>query len=278
MAYAHIPDQVFSHPENTATGTATTPLMLDVHRPAHDEQLPAVLYVHGGGWGRGDRTTDVDKRVLPLVDAGFVVATLDYRLAPDHSYPSPVEDVIAAGEYLRFEANRFRLDPQAVGVWGSSAGASLSTLAALRRPDLFGAFVHYCGPTDFHASSSRSPMEALLLGKPMETAYLGGEDDKHDEGDAGDEYLKRARDASPISLAAQAARPSLVVHGDRDRLTGLADAEALHSRLSRAGSESTLMTVAGAGHDDPRFDNSFIRAATAAFLTDALHRQPLALG
>lgn len=256
MTYTHISDQAFSHPDGTA-------LMLDVHRPAHDEQLPAVLYVHGGGWGRGDRTTDVDKRVLPLVDAGFVVATLDYRLAPEHSYPSPVEDVIAAGEYLRVESDRFHLDPQAIGVWGSSAGASLSTLAALRRPDLFGAFVHYCGPTDFYASASRSPMEAFLLGAPMEAAYLGGE---------GDEYLERAKEAGPISLAGQTARPSLIVHGDRDRLTGLADAEALHARLSRAGSESTLMTVAGAGHDDPRFDNSFIRAATAAFLAGALRR------
>lgn len=248
---------MFSRPDGTA-------LMFDAHRPSHDEQLPAVLYVHGGGWGRGDRTTDVDTRVLPLVDADFVVATLDYCLAPEHPYPSPVEDVIAAGEYLRLESDRFHLDPQAIGVWGSSAGASLSTLAALRRPDLFGAFVHYCGPTVFYASASRSPMEAFLLGAPMEAAYLGvGE---------GDEYLERAKEAGPISLADQAAWSSLIVHGDRDRLTALADAEALHARLSRAGSESTLMTVAGAGHDDPRFEDSFIRAATAAFLVGALHR------
>lgn len=256
MTYAHIPDQVFGRPRGTD-------LLLDVHRPAHDEQLPAVLYVHGGGWGRGDRTTDVDRRVLPLVGAGFVVATLDYRLAPEHSYPAPVEDVVAAGEYLRSQADRLHLDPEAIGVWGSSAGASLSTLAALRRPDLFAAFVHYCGPTDFSTSASRSPMEAFLLGKPIETAYLGGEDG---------EYLERARDASPLSLAGQTARPSLIVHGDRDRLTDLADAEALHSRLSRAGSESALLTVAGAGHDDPRFDGTFVRTATTAFLTGALRR------
>ncbi|MFD7710226.1 alpha/beta hydrolase family protein, partial [Streptomyces sp. NPDC059786] len=180
---------------------------------------------------------------------------------PEHSYPAPVEDVIAAGAHLRSAADRFGVDPEAVGVRGSSAGASLATPAALRRPDLFKAFVHYCGPTDLYASASRSPMEAFLLGDPIETAYLGG---------PGGDCPERAAAASPLRHAGQGARPSLIVHGDRDRITGLADAEAPHQRLSRAGSESTLMTVAGAGHDDPRFDQPFVRAATAAFLADAL--------
>lgn len=64
-------------------------------------------------------------------------------------------------------------------------------------------------------------MEAFLLGAPMEAACLGGE---------GDEYLDGVREAGPISLADQAARPILLVPGDLDRLTGLADAEALHAR------------------------------------------------
>lgn len=250
MNHTHIPDQVFSRPDGTA-------LLLDIHRPAIDERLPAVLYVHGGGWRRGDRTMDVDSRVLPLVDAGFVVATLDYRLLPDYHYPAPVDDVTAAGEFLRAEAQRFALDPGAIGVWGSSAGASLSTLAALRRPELFRAIVHYCGPTDFVSSASRSPMEAFMLEPPIESAYLGGE---------GGDYLERAADASPISAAVPGAPPSLIVHGARDRITPIADAQALHDRLSRAGSESTLMSVAGAGHDDPRFDGAFVRGATTAFL------------
>lgn len=256
MTHTSLPDQIFSRPDGAV-------LMLDVHRPAHDEPLPAVLYVHGGGWGRGDRKTDVEKRVLPLVEAGFAVATLDYRLAPDHPYPAPVEDVVAAGTYLRSEAKRLHLDPQAIGVWGSSAGASLSTLAALRHPGLFAAFAHYCGPTDFFSSASRSPMEAFLLGSPIEATYLGGE---------GDDYLQRATEAGPLTHAQRPAPPSLIVHGDRDRITPFADAEALHQRLSRAGSESTLMTVAGAGHDDPRFDGPFIQQAIAAFFRGALRR------
>lgn len=220
MTYTHISDQVFSRPDGNAP-------MLDVRRPSHDEQLPAVLYVRGGGWGRGDRTMDVDKRVLPLVDAGFVVTTLDYRLAPEHSYPSPVEDVIAAAEYLRLESDRFHLDPQAIGVWGSSAGASLSTLAALRRPDLFGAFVHYCGPTDFYASASRSPMEAFLLGAPMEAAYLGGGE--------GDEYLERAKEAGFSLFVGLEQGASQIRAYESEAVPGLLQTRAYADAITRRG-------------------------------------------
>jgi len=48
--------------------------------------------------------------------AGFVVATLDYRLVPGYHRPAPVDDVIAAGEFLRTEAERFALDPDSIGV------------------------------------------------------------------------------------------------------------------------------------------------------------------
>ncbi|GAA2852560.1 lipase [Actinoplanes cyaneus] len=236
-------------------------LRLDVYRPAGDETRPAVLYVHGGGWGRGDRTTDVDERVRPLAEEGFVVAALDYRLLPEHHFPTPVDDVVAAAAHLRAGARRFGLDPDALGVWGSSAGASLGTLAALRSPGLFQALVHYCGPVDFVASASRSPMESMLLGGPIESAYLGGD---------GEDYLDRARAASPLTYAGAPAPPSLIVHGDRDRITSVGEARALHDRLSRAGNESTLMTVAGAGHDDPRFNGPLVRAATTGFFRAAL--------
>ena len=236
-------------------------LLLDVHRPEGDDVLPAVLYVHGGGWGRGDRTSDVESRVRPLAAAGFVVAALDYRLLPEHHYPAPVDDVIAAAAYLRSEAKRFGVRPEAIGVWGSSAGAALGTLAALRTPGLFQALAHFSGPTDFVSSASRSTMESRLMNAPMESRYLGGE---------GDDYLDRAREASPLTYAGEGAPPSLIVHGDRDRLTPIGDAEALHSRLSRGGSESALLVVAGAGHDDERFDGHFIRTATAAFFAGNL--------
>jgi acetyl esterase/lipase len=250
MTPARFPDEVYGGDRR-----------LDVHRPAGDEVRPAVLYVHGGGWGHGDRTTDGDQRVRPLAEAGFVVAALDYRLLPEHHFPAPVDDVVAAAAYLRAGATRFGLDPESLGVWGSSAGAALGTLAALRSPGLFQALVHYCGPVDFVASATRSPLEGRVLGGPIESAYLGGD---------GADRLDRARAASPLAYAGAPAPPSLIVHGDRDRITGVDEARALHDRLSRAGSESALMIVAGAGHDDPRFDGPLIRAATTGFFRATL--------
>jgi acetyl esterase/lipase len=236
MIVSQIPNEVYARPDGVE-------LLLDVHRPAGDDTWPAVLYVHGG-WGRGGRTTDVTRRVLPLAAAGFVVASLDYRHLPHHLDPSPVDDVVAAAGYLRSEARRFGLDPDAIGVWGSSAGASLATLAALRTPGLFQAVVHYCGPTDFFSSSVQG---------------LGGRS-----------RLDQTRSASSLAYVAACAPPSLIVHGDRDRIASVNDARALHSALSRTGNESFLLIVAGAGHDDPRFDGKLVRTTTTQFLSATL--------
>jgi pimeloyl-ACP methyl ester carboxylesterase len=62
------------------------------------------------------------------------------------------------------------------------------------------------------------------------------------------------------------APPLLIMHGDRDRLLPIADAEAFHAALSRCGAHSTFVSVAGAGHDDPVFNNASNIAITAAFL------------
>lgn len=75
-------------------------LLLDLHLPASVDRPPVVLYVHGGGWRRGDRSTDVEGRVLPIVETGIAVATIDYRLLPEGRYPVPLDDVRAAVRWL----------------------------------------------------------------------------------------------------------------------------------------------------------------------------------
>jgi dipeptidyl aminopeptidase/acylaminoacyl peptidase len=81
---------------------------------------------------------------------------------------------------------------------------------------------------------------------------------------------ERARRASPLSWVSATAPPFLIEHGDRDRMVPPAESAALHDALVRAGAASTLVTVGGGGHEDPRFDSAGHLALTAAFLTSAL--------
>lgn len=252
-------------------------LMLNLYRPAVDGEVPVVLYLHGGGWRRGDRTNDVEARVLPVVRAGLAVATIDYRLAPLSTYPAQIHDVKAATRWLRGHATEHGLRGGRVGVWGASAGAMLGTLAALTAGDqalegslgdensqssALDAVVHWFGPTDFVTTATRTPMEAGLLPPPFESVLFG-------EGTA-DEVAATASSASPIERIHGGAPPFLIVHGDRDRMTPLADARAFHEALSRAGVEASLVTVGGAGHEDPRFQQPMILGLTAAFFLAVL--------
>lgn len=93
---------------------------------------PLIIYVHGGGWQHGDKS-DWTRMVgiRELMARGFVVATVDYRLAPQFRFPAQLEDVREAIRYLCANAARYGIDPQRVGLMGDSAGGHLVALLGL---------------------------------------------------------------------------------------------------------------------------------------------------
>ena len=88
--------------------------------------LPLVLWIHGGGWISGSAAMlTLHSRVLAA--HGFVVASLDYSLAPDHCYPTPVHQAMAAMAYLKDHAHEFGGDVGRLVIGGESAGAQLTS-------------------------------------------------------------------------------------------------------------------------------------------------------
>jgi acetyl esterase len=104
---------------------------LRVVRPVGDEVLPGLLFVHGGGWFQGDLdTSEVESGHLASA-VGCVVVHVDYRLAPEHPYPVPLEDVVAAWSWLHGNAARLGIDTSRVAVAGVSAGGNLAAALCL---------------------------------------------------------------------------------------------------------------------------------------------------
>jgi acetyl esterase len=110
-------------------------LPLRVYRPdaATDAgaPLPALVFYHGGGWVLGtlDSADDICRELADRV--GCVVASVDYRLAPEHPFPAALEDASVAVEWVRARAESLGADPARVGVAGTSAGGNLATATAL---------------------------------------------------------------------------------------------------------------------------------------------------
>ena len=92
--------------------------------------LPAVMYMHGGGWVQGDLETHHGLCARLAKHAGVLVVALDYRLAPEHKFPAAVDDCVAAYRWLRTRGRDLGADSALVAVAGDSAGGNLSAVVS----------------------------------------------------------------------------------------------------------------------------------------------------
>ena len=106
------------------------------YQPAdRDEALPALVYFHGGGFVVGSVDLyDADCRRI-AAEVGAVVVSVDYRLAPEHPFPAPLEDCYAALVWVAGHADELGVDPDRIAVGGESAGGGLAAGVALLARD-----------------------------------------------------------------------------------------------------------------------------------------------
>jgi acetyl esterase/lipase len=205
---------------------------------------PVIVWIHGGGWQAGSKSNCLSKRFVPK---GYAAASVGYRLSQQATYPAQIQDCKAAIRWLRAHAAEYHLDPQRIGVWGLSAGghlvALLDTTGNIRDFDVgenldqssaVQCVVDWFGPTDFLYHTD--PKIEQLLGVPV----------------AGHEDV--AKRASPLYFVSKASAPILIMHGDKDPLVPLQESKDFNVALQKAGVESSLVVLPGAGHYGPAFN------------------------
>lgn len=107
-----------------------------VYTPANcQETVPALLYIHGGGFVVGSIETEHGSAVMIAKKLGIVVVSVEYRLAPEHPFPAGLEDCYASLTWLHENAEELKVDRQRIGIFGQSAGAGLSAGVTLMARD-----------------------------------------------------------------------------------------------------------------------------------------------
>ncbi len=222
-----------------------------------DDPLPVVVFIHGGGWQNGDKRGGV-ARLAPLVAEGkFAGATIGYRLTDEASWPAQIHDCKAAIRWIRANTEKYNLDPDRIGVWGTSAGGHLVAMLGTSGgvEDLEGdsgpyaatssrvqCVVDFYGPSDMLTMGDRPGRVDHNAPNSPESKLLGG---------PVQERKGVARSASPIEYVSQDDPPFLIMHGTDDPVVPFDQSVRLAERLHEAGVPATLVRVEGAGHGFP---------------------------
>jgi len=215
---------------------------LDLYVPSvtSGHPLPLVVYVHGGGLTAGDKA-DINPIFLDsLASAGYAVASVDYRLAPQYKYPAQIEDVKCAVRYLRDHAETYGINSSEVFAFGTSSGGELVALAALTGPHSpfdvgpylnessgVTAVADMFGPTNLTANSGYSSSDLLrAFGDNLTSEVL----------------------ASPVHFVAQNAPPILIIHGVNDSNVPESQSIQLYDALRGSSDQTQLILVQNMGH------------------------------
>jgi acetyl esterase len=245
-------------------------IVLRVYRAVPDQSaLPCHVYYHGGGFFLG--TLDHSDRVCRALasEAGCVVVSVDYRLAPEHRFPTAAEDAYAALCWVAQHAADLSIDPARLSVGGGSAGGNLAAVVSQMARDRNGpaviAQVLEIPVTDFTSTRTLDfPDEGIHIDSPKNYApiYL------RDETDARDPL------ASPLlAETLEGLPPALVMCAEYDQLQP--EGEAYAERLVTAGVPTVYRCWKGQFHGSQGFDTvipdeaAAYRAEIATFLSTA---------
>ncbi|MGI9013058.1 MAG: alpha/beta hydrolase fold domain-containing protein [Phycisphaerales bacterium] len=233
-------------------------------RQSGDAPLPAIIYIHGGGWSAGAKEMGDGPSAI-LASGGYVTATISYRFVQEARFPACMEDCKAAVEFFHTHAEELGIDPQRIGVWGHSAGGHLAAWLATTannnnddetaaQQDDVACVVDFFGPAD------------------LTTLFQGRRGQRYRQQLFGEveDIEQRLQDASPMHWIDAEDPPVLIVHGERDDLVPISQSVAFAEKLKAAGVEHELVRVPDAGHG---FNVPDVHIRTAAFFDKHLGGQ-----
>lgn len=262
---AWIPNITYAHAPYWY-GTTLRPLMLDLILPKHRQgipKMPLLIWICGGAFQQMDRHLWLPS-MMAYARQGYIVASVDYRVSSQATYPAAVQDVRSAIRFLRAHSDEFAIDPRRIALMGESAGGYLALMAALgdasydvgewlEEPSGVQAVIDYYGKADLSVNGADSACNDALARQ-----FMGGA-----------LPCEALRQASPVAWVHPAAPPIMILHGDRDQVIPIEESERLYRALVEQGSAAEFYVLEGTGHGADEFFQPDIQAVVMDFLRRA---------
>ncbi|PZU09841.1 alpha/beta hydrolase [Sphingomonas sp.] len=213
---------------------------LDLWQPTSPTPAPLILFVHGGGWQRGDKDNATGAtKIRHLVERGYAVASIDYRLVPEATVEQQTADVALALAWVRSHAAENGIDAGRIILMGHSAGAHLVALVGTDP-----SYLRAVG-LDYHAVRGVVPIDGAAYDVPKQIADAGSfMRDTYAQAFGTDPVRQKA--LSPTLQAAAPNAPAfLLLHVSRP--DGIAQAKELAEALQRAGTQVERNQFDGTG-------------------------------
>ena len=233
-------DHIYGHKAGMA-------LTFDVVQPVDNANGVGLLYMVSGGWV--SRYFDLERamsdsgsqrgRFASLVDRGFTLFMVRHGSSPYFKVPDAVKDVRLALRYIRHHATEFGIDPDRMGVFGGSAGGHLSLVLGTTSDS---------GNGDADDPIGRTPAKVAAVVAYFAPVDLRGLTGPNDRFPALDFDPDAAASISPILHVSSDDPPTLLIHGDEDRLVPLSNSERIRDAFKEAKVATQLIVIEGAGH------------------------------
>ena len=274
LAFLIIPSMAFAqdYQDVVYAKAGNRQLLVDIFLPENSSTPALIVWVHGGAWHSGSK----ENPPKGLLENGYALASVDYRLSVEAPFPAMIHDIKAAIRFLRANAKKYGYNGDKIVIAGSSAGGHLAALIGTvnGHKELEGTLGDYLntssdvqatidlyGPTNFltilsqstpHGISVRAPALAVLLGRPVE------------------QVPDLAKLASPVYHVDPTDPPIFIAHGDQDNQVPINQAHELHGACKKHGVRVQFEVVHGAGHGSPDYYQEEFTNKILSFLKEAL--------
>jgi acetyl esterase/lipase len=240
-------DVVYGHEDGLA-------LTFDVHGPARPNSAGLISIVSGGWQSSVEMARIFAQAYPPLIEKGFTVFAVRHGSWPRYPLSSIVADMRRSVRFIRQHAKEYGVDPNRIGVFGSSAGGHLALLLGttgdsgdpsatdpvLRESNRVAAVAANFPPTDLVRWATQQPVFKFTEAE--------------------------AAQFSPIRFVSPRSAPSLIVHGDADTVVPIDHGETMHVALMKAGVPASFIRIKGAGHGFEGAAPADLDRATAAMM------------